>query len=73
MKKTFLVLGIIFIIISMMAFALSGLFRYAGNHTLDGSAGLYAKQRRLMLIANTIGISLLVLGVIFMIVSKNIL
>ena len=71
MKKTFFVLGIIFIIISVIAFLIGGLFWYASNHTLDGSAGLYAQQRGIMTIAFLVGIILLVVGIVFLILSKK--
>lgn len=72
MKKAFIVLGIIFIIISVIAFLIGGLFWYAGNHTLDGSAGLYAHQRGIMMKAFLLGIILLVVGVVFLILSKKV-
>ena len=71
MKKTFFVLGIIFIIISVIAFLIGGMFWYASNHTLDGSAGLYADQRGIMMKAFLLGIILLVVGVVFLILSKK--
>ncbi|MGN0650653.1 MAG: hypothetical protein ACI4KM_09480 [Oscillospiraceae bacterium] len=72
MKKTFFILGIIFIIISVIAFLIGGLFWYAGNHTLDGSAGLYAQQRGIMIKAFILGLILLVIGVVLLIISKKI-
>ena len=64
MKKAFLVPGIIFIIISVMAFLVGGLFWYASNHTLDGSAGLYATQRGKMIKAFILGLILLIVGIL---------
>lgn len=71
MKKAFLVPGIIFIIISVMAFLVGGLFWYASNHTLDGSAGLYAKQRGKMIKAFILGIILLIVGIVFLVLAKK--
>ena len=71
MKNTFFVLGIIFIIISVIAFLIGGMFWYAGNHTLDGSAGLYAHQCGIMMKAILLGIILLVVGGVFLILSKK--
>lgn len=71
MKKAFIVLGIIFIIIGVIAFLVGGLFWYASNHTLDGSAGLYAQQRGMMLKAFILGIILLLVGIVFFILSKK--
>ena len=71
MKKTFFVPGIIFIIIGVIAFLIGGLFWYASNHTVDGSAGLYVHQRRIMMTAFLLGIILLVVGVVFLILSKK--
>lgn len=71
MKKTFFVLGIIFIIISVIAFLIGGVFWYASNHTLDGDAGLYAQQRGIMAIAFIVGIILLVVGIALLILSKK--
>lgn len=69
MKKTFL--GIIFIIISVIAFLIGGLFWYVSNHTLDGPAGLYGQQRAVMMAAIFLGIILLVVGVLLLIWSKK--
>ena len=71
MKNTFCVLGIIFIIISVIAFLIGVMFWYVGNHTLDGSAGLYANQRGIMMKTILLGIILLVVGVVFLILSKK--
>ncbi|MGN0799175.1 MAG: hypothetical protein ACI4NU_01955 [Christensenellales bacterium] len=71
MKKTLFVLGIIFIIISVIAFLIGGFFCYVSNHTLDGSAGLYAQQRAIIVKAIILGIILLVVGVVFLILSKK--
>ena len=70
MKKILFVLGIIFIIIGVIAFLIGGLFWYAANHTLDGSAGLYAQQRGIMVKAFILGLILLVIGVVLLIISK---
>ena len=72
MKKAFLVPGIIFIIISVMAFLVGGLFWYASNHTLDGSAGLYANQRGKMIKAFILGIILLLVGIVFLVLAKKV-
>ncbi|SOB72645.1 Hypothetical protein EHLA_2012 [Anaerobutyricum hallii] len=71
MKKTIFVLGIIFILISVIAFLIGGLFCYVSNHMLDGPAGLYAHQRAIMMTAIICGIILLVVGVVFLILSKK--
>ena len=71
MKKAFLVPGIIFIIISVMAFLVGGLFWYASNHFLDGSAGLYANQRGKMIKAFILGIILLIVGIVFLVLAKK--
>ena len=71
MKKAFLVPGIIFIIISVMAFLVGGLFWYASNHTLDGYAGLYANQRGKMIKAFILGIILLIVGIVFLVLAKK--
>ena len=71
MKKAFFVTGIIFIIISVIAFLIGGLFRYAANHSLDGYAGLYSHQRGIMVKAFILGIILLVVGTVLLILSKK--
>lgn len=71
MKKTFFVLGIVFIIISVVAFLIGGVFWYASNHTLDGPAGLYAHQHGIMMKAFLLGVILLVAGVVLLMISKK--
>ena len=71
MKNPFFIPGIVFIIISVIAFLIGGLFWYASNHTLDGDAGLYAQQRGIMMKAFLLGIILLVVGVVLLILSKK--
>lgn len=70
MKITFFVLGIVFIIISVFALLIGGVFWYASNHTLDGPAGLYAHQRGIMIKAFLLGVILLIAGVVLLIISK---
>jgi len=63
MKKSLLLIGILFIVLAIFNLLLAGLFWYASMHTLDGPADLYAKQRMFMFALSACGILLLLLGI----------
>lgn len=51
MKKALLIIGIVIIVACVISLALALLFRYSYFHVLDGSAELYARLNRRMVIA----------------------
>lgn len=72
MKKALLISGIVPIVIGVIAFIIGGMFRYACCHTSDGSDGLYSRQRKIMKRAFLIGTVLLIIGTVFLILSKKV-
>lgn len=64
MKKALLIIGIILIVIGALSLLIGGFFGYVSNHTMDGSAGLYQKQRMTMIILLASGVVALVVGIL---------
>lgn len=71
MKKTLLIIGIILIVAGVLALLAGWLFGYAGSHTLDGSADLYAKQRRMMLIFLIVGAIAVIGGIVCLVARRG--
>ena len=64
MKKVLLTAGIVLIAAGAAALFLAGIWFFASSHTLDGSAALYAAQRRYMMISLLAGAVLEAAGVL---------
>lgn len=71
MKKLFLVIGIVLIVLGAFCLLLSALFMYISVNTLDGSASLYHRQRLIMLIFLAAGALLLLLGILCLVLRKR--
>lgn len=72
MKKTLLIVGIMLIIMGVFGLLLGLLFWYVRMHTLDGSAGLYAKQNRLMIVFLLTGAIVLAAGIMCLVLKGKV-
>lgn len=64
MKKAYMAVGIILIIVGVLALAWAGINRFSFYHTLDGSNELYSRLKWQMKVSFAIGLPLLILGIL---------
>ncbi len=70
MKKVWLILGIVIIMIGVAALLFSALQRHGYYHLLDGDADLYARLHRRMIVFLVVGILFVVMGAWCIIIRK---
>lgn len=68
MKKLLLIVGIISIIVCILSLLFAALSWFGYYHLLDGSAELYTRLHRRMIVFSVIGIVLAVIGTICLII-----
>ena len=68
MKKQLLILGIVIIAVGVIALIFSALQLYGYYHLLDGDSDLYIRLHRRMITFLTVGIILVVIGVLCIII-----
>lgn len=72
MKKTFLIIGVILLIVAVICFILSTLYHWAHGSVLDGSAELYTRLTRRFHVFLYLGIVLIVSGAVALVISWRI-
>lgn len=72
MKKLFLIVGIVSIIICILFFLFAVLNMFGYYHVLDGSADLYSRLHHRMIVFFAIGIVFAVIGTVCVIIHSKI-
>ena len=72
MKKLFLIVGIISILACIVFLLFALLHMYGYYNVVDGSAGLYSRLHRRMIVFSVIGIVFAVIGIVSIIIHAKI-
>ena len=72
MRKILLIVGIISVISCVLALLFAALNWYGYYHVLDGTAELYSRLRRRMVLFSVIGSGLAVVGIVCFIIRSKI-